>query len=106
MNDYDYKPLLIGTGMQELDISVGLLATIAAIIQYWRIACWSATLPIYAGRWLMAIGWTTLAGRVWQTLYQIGDILISLPSLISLIFIASGSIIVQLFWHPNVEKPR
>ena len=102
----DSHPMLIGTGMIALDVSVGLLATVAACIQYWRIACWGSSIFAYIGRWMIAIGWTTLAARVWQTLYQVGDILISLPSLISLVLIAAGSIIVQLFWHPESEKPR
>jgi lysylphosphatidylglycerol synthetase-like protein (DUF2156 family) len=100
------NPLLIGTGMVALDIAVAALATVAALIQYWRIASWRSSTLAYIGRWLVALGWTTLAGRVWQTLYTVGDILISLPSLVSLIMIAAGSIIVQLFWHPESEHPR
>jgi hypothetical protein len=98
--------MLIGTGMVALDVSLAALATIAAGIQYWRIASWRSSVFAYVGRWMVALGWTTLAGRVWQTLYTVGDILISLPSLISLVLIAAGSIIVQLFWHPESERQR
>ena len=99
-------PMLIGTGMVALDVALAALATVAACIQYWRIASWRSSIFAYVGRWMVALGWTTLAGRVWQTLYTVGDILISLPSLISLVLIAAGSIIVQLFWHPESERQR
>jgi hypothetical protein len=96
----------VGVGLVELDVALMLLAATSALIQYWRIANWYGTLLMLSGRWMMAIGWTSLATRVGYKLFTDGDILISLPSLVSLILIAAGSIIVTLFWHPASEGPR
>lgn len=103
MDDMSY--LLTGAGLLHLDIALGLLAGTAAIIQYWRIACWPSHGWVYAGRWMMAVGWTIMSARIAQTLIMVGDILISLPSLIALILISAGSIMVSVFWHNNLEGP-
>lgn len=96
--------LLIGRGMVFIDVTLALLATVAALMQYWRIACWTSTTPVWVGRWMMALGWTTLAGRVWQQLWTVGDILISLPSLISLILLAAGAILIAVFWRSGADR--
>ena len=98
--------LLTGEGLIHLDIALGLLAAATATIQYWRIATWHSHGFALTGRWLMALGWTIVAGRIAQTLIMVGDILISLPSLIALIMIAGGSILVTLFWRHGGEGPR
>lgn len=96
----------IGVGLIELDVALMLLAATTALIQYWRIANWYGGALVITGRWCMAVGWTMLATRVGYKLAVDGDILISLPSLISLIMIAGGSILVTLFWRQGSEGPR
>jgi hypothetical protein len=103
MDEMSY--LLTGAGLLHLDIALGLLAGAAAIIQYWRIAVWRSAGFVLAGRWMMAIGWTVMSGRILQTLVMVGDIFISLPSLIALILISAGSILVSVFWRSNLEGP-
>jgi len=97
----DFEHFLTGEGLLHLDIALGLLAAIAAIMQYWRIVVWRSFKLVLAGRWLMAIGWTVISGRFAQMLWMTGDIMISLPSLIAMMMLSSGSILVALFWRPR-----
>ena len=96
----------VGVGLIKLDYALMLLSTATAMIQYWKIANCECSRLTLAGRWLLAVGWTTLATRMGYKLYVDGDILISLPSLIALIMIAGGSILVTLFWRQGSEGPR
>lgn len=93
--------LLTGRGLVAVDVALATMATIAALFQYWRIGTWKCRRRVLVGRWLIALGWTSLAARIWQTLITSGDILISLPSLISLILIAAGTILVAIYWRPD-----
>jgi hypothetical protein len=102
----DMTHLLTGEGLIHLDIALGLLAAATATIQYWRIATWRSHGFVLAGRWMIAVGWTIIAGRITQTLIMVGDILISLPSLIALILVSAGSILVTMFWRKGSEGPR
>jgi len=98
MSDFDHW--LTGEGLQHLDIALGLLAAMAATMQYWRIVVWRSSKLVLVGRWLMALGWTIIAGRIVQMLWTAGDIMISLPSLIAMMMLSSGSILVALFYRP------
>ena len=101
MSEFNY--LLTGEGLLHLDIALALLAAAAATAQYWRIAVWKSTRVVLTGRWLMALGWTVISGRIIQMLWMTGDIPISLPSLIAMIMLSSGSILVALFWRPTIR---
>lgn len=95
-----------GAGLIWLDVCLAILSGVVAVIQYYRIGTWNSSLVIKAGRWLIAIGWTMLSVRVTERLFVAGDILISLPSLISLVLIAGGSTLVLLFWDHDRDCHR
>jgi hypothetical protein len=95
-----------GQGLVWLDFSLATLSAVVSVIQYYRLGTWRSSWVIKAGRWLIAIGWTTLSIRIFERLYLAGDILISLPSLVSLVLIAGGSTLVLIFWDHDRDFRR
>ena len=85
------------------DVSLGVVATMCAAWGYVDIAMhrgdglstrrlWAALVA----RWMLALGWTIIAIRIWYALSTLGDAPIAAASVIALSLIGSGWITLQM----------
>ena len=86
------------------DVSVGIVATICAAWGYVEIAMHSGDqastrLRKYgaiAARWMVAVGWTIIAIRIWYALATVGDAPIAAASVLALALVGSGWIVLNI----------
>lgn len=86
------SPLLNPTGFVYGDFAVALISSLAAAFSYVRIACTSHDI----GRWMIALGWTLIAVRLWHSLAIHGDAPVAPISLIALSMIGGGTVLMQI----------
>lgn len=108
------SPLLNPTGFVYGDVAVALISSLAAAFAYMRIACttplvydppllrwvWRAARFSITGdnipRWMIALGWTLIAVRLWHSLAVHGDAPVAPISLIALSMIGGGAVLLQI----------
>ena len=76
------------------DIALGVIATITAALMILRVAVLNEITSV--ARWLLILGWTVLALRIWTALYLYGDIVIHPVGLIALASLGIGSSLLSL----------
>lgn len=84
---------MIGEGLVFLDIALFMLTCGAAAVHVYFLPSWYSHSPgLGLIRLLRLVGWLILGARFGAVLFTTGDILISLPSIIGLSFLAAGDI--------------
>ena len=91
------------TGFVVGDISLGVIATVCAAWGYVEIAMHAGDrdTPLrrhgaIAARWMVALGWTIIAIRIWYALATHGDAPIAAASVLALSLVGSGWITLNL----------
>lgn len=84
---------MTGAGNIPLDIALFMLTVGAACVSAYLAFKWfSATPELAVLRVLRATGWSILSARFGFLLFTVGDLPVSVPSIIALAFLACGDI--------------
>ena len=82
------------------DVAVGIIATVCAAWGYVEISMhredvgqrWRL-IGSRVARWMVAVGWTIIAMRIWYALWTVGDAPIAAASVLALSLVGSGWIV-------------
>ena len=90
---------VMGQGMLGVDITIFMLVVGAQVVSAVMAGRhWLSDSPAFALlRVFRCVGWSILAARFGTVLFTTGDVLISVPSAIALMFLACGDIAIVLF---------
>ena len=86
---------IVGEGMVAMDIALFMLTVAAAAVQLYCLRTWeNVGWGLGLARVLRLAGWMIISARFGSVLFTQGDIAISVPSAIGLMFLACGEIVV------------
>jgi len=85
--------VIVGQGFIAMDVALFMMVQAAALVQIYLLPSRFGRGGVFAvGGVLRLIGWVLIASRFGQVLFTTGDIYISIPSAIAVMFLACAEI--------------